>query len=150
MKISASAENGNMKKEKGADLTDPEKDRQKLKGDQGTMDLPEVQDIPGQKNIDPLSSIPPGDTTISSADEEGDDVLGSNNNNAARITPLENDLLNQSFNPPYDADLPVEEISLDDRDAEGDRLEESGPEQDLFGEDLDDDLTEEEDEESAV
>ena len=129
------------------DLTDPQKDQQKLKGDQGTMDLPELKDIPGQENINPSSLVPPGDITISSEDEEGDNVLGSKNDEG-RITPLENGLLNQSFNPPYDADLPVEEISLDDRDAEGDRLEESGPEQDLFGEDLDDDLVDEEDEES--
>ena len=130
-----------------ADVKDPEKDQQKLKGDQGTMDLPELKDIPGQENEDPSLLVPPGDTTISSADEEGDNVLGSENDEA-RITPLENGPLNQSFNPPYDADLPVEEISLDDRDSEGDRLEESGPEQDLFGEDLDDDLVAEEDEES--
>ena len=130
-----------------ADLTDPEKDQQKLKGDQGTMDLPELKDIPGQENINPSSLVPPGDTTISSADEEGDKIFGDQDDDA-RITSRENGLLNQSFNPPYDADLPVGLVSLDDRDAEGDRLEESGPEQDLFGEDLDDDLVEEEDEES--
>jgi len=130
-----------------ADLTDPEKDQQKLQGDQGTMGLPELEDIPGQKNTDPSLRVPPGDTTISSADEEGDKVLGSKNDEA-RITPLENNLLNQSLKPPYDADLPVGEISLDDRDSEGERLEESGPQQDLFGEDLDDDLVEEEEEES--
>ena len=131
------------------DLTDPEKDRQKLKGDHGTMDLPELIDIPGQENINPASLVPPGDTTISSADEEGDKIFGDQEDeSSAGITRLENGLLNQSFNQPYDADLPVGTISLDDRDAEGDRLEESGPEQDLFGEDLDDDLVEEEDEES--
>lgn len=133
------------KKNSAADLTDPEKDQQKLKGDQATMDLPELKDIPGQGNINPSSLVPPGDTTSSSADEEGDNVLGSNDDEA-RITSPENDLLNQYFNPPYDADLPVGEISLDDRDAEGARLEESGPGQDLFGEDLDDDLVEEDEE----
>ncbi|HEY4155012.1 MAG TPA: hypothetical protein VGM24_06285 [Puia sp.] len=133
--------------EAASDLTDPKKDREKLKGDRGTLDLPELKDIPGQKKKGLSAGVPPGDTTISSADEEGDDVLG-NEDEDAFVSPQEEELPDQSFDPPYDADLPVEEISLDDRDSEGERLEESGPEQDLFGEDLDDDLTEEEDEES--
>jgi hypothetical protein len=40
-----------------------------------TLDLPEVKDIPGQEHVRPL---PPGemaDTTISSADEEANELL---------------------------------------------------------------------------
>ena len=69
-------------------------------------------------------------------------------NEEAQISPSGNNLPDPPFDPPYDTDLPVNEISLDDRDAEGERLEEAGPAQDLFGEDLDDDLVKEEDEES--
>jgi hypothetical protein len=129
------------------DLTDPVRDQQRLKGDQGTLDLPELKDIPGQEKRNPSLLVPPADTTISSADEEGDDVL-EDENEESEISALDKSLLDQSFDPSYDTDLPVNQISLDDRDESGERLEESGPEQDLFGEDMDDNLIEEEDEET--
>ncbi|HEY8734818.1 MAG TPA: hypothetical protein VIL90_09655, partial [Puia sp.] len=56
--------------------------------------------------------------------------------------------LKDSFDPAYDIDLSVNSISLDDKDNEGDLLEEGKQADDLFGKDLDDTLNEEEDEES--
>jgi hypothetical protein len=128
------------------DLTDPARDQQRLKGDQGILDLPELKDIPGKAGTPEAYPVLPGDITVSSADEEGDELLAIEEEEY-QISPLENTLLNQAFDPPYDVDLPVNTISLDDRDEEGERLEEAGSAQDLFGEDLDDDLVEEEDEE---
>lgn len=53
------------------DLTDPPHDQERLQGEVVRIDLPDVSDIPGQENI----KLPPlgefGDSTISSADEEG-------------------------------------------------------------------------------
>ena len=57
-------------------------------------------------------------------------------------------LLRESFNPSYDRDLPVDSLSLDARDNEGDLLEEKAQTKDLFGKDLDNELVREEDEES--
>ena len=45
------------------------------KKDKNTIDLPEVTDIPGQEHIRPPRLGELADTTASSADEEGDDVL---------------------------------------------------------------------------
>ncbi len=128
------------------DLTDPVRDQDRLKGDQGILDLPEIEDFPGKITRQSNLQAPRGDLTISSSDEE-EDKLFSGEDEDDRISPLENSLLNQSFDPPYDTDLPVKDISLDETDDEGDRLEEKGSSQDLFGEDLDDDLIAEEDEE---
>jgi hypothetical protein len=46
------------------------------KKDKNTIDMPEVSDIPGQEHIKPLRLGELSDETASSADEEGDDVLG--------------------------------------------------------------------------
>ncbi|WP_300604111.1 hypothetical protein [Niabella sp.] len=53
------------------DLQDTEKDKQALQPDEGTLDLPEVKDIPGQENIHPPDLREMADTTIASDDEEG-------------------------------------------------------------------------------
>jgi len=131
------------------DISDSPEDQEKLKPDQATFDLPEIKDIPGAnrsgKNTDALR----GDTTISSSDEEGDELLEDNDGlDETNVSPLEKKLLRESFNPSYDNDLPVESLSLDEKDNEGDLLQESAQAKDLFGEDLDDELVEEEDEES--
>jgi len=61
---------------------------------------------------------------------------------------LEKKLLSESFDPSYDTDLPIDSLSLDYRDEEGEQLEEGSLDKDLFGKDLDNDLTLEEEEES--
>jgi hypothetical protein len=58
--------------------------------------------------------------------------------------------LNESFDPSYDEDLPVGSLSLDERDNEGELLQEKGQAKELVGEDHDDDLVEEQDEETTV
>jgi len=131
------------------DISDSPEDQKKLKPDEVLMDLPEMKDIPRSgksgKNIENL----PGDTTISSADEEGDELFDDDEDlNDENVSPLDKEMLKESFDPSYDTDLPIESLSLDDLDNEGDTLEEAGQDKDLFGGDLDDELIEEEDEES--
>jgi hypothetical protein len=132
------------------DITDSPKDAEKLKGDEAVMNLPEIKDIPGAARSTKNASLLPGDTTVSSADEEADDLLEDNDdlNNNSDVSLLEKKLLRDSFDPAYDIDLPVNSISLDDKDNEGDLLEEGKQADDLFGKDLDETLNEEEDEES--
>lgn len=57
------------------DLPDNPRDRERLKTEETTIDLPDVSDIPGQENVSaaPLGEL--ADTTISSDDEEGDDLF---------------------------------------------------------------------------
>ena len=59
------------------DLPDSKDDIEKLRGEELIMDLPEVKDIPGQEfvHVPPLGEL--GDTTISSAGEEGTRVFGN-------------------------------------------------------------------------
>src|SRR3978361_1164074 len=68
-----------------------------------TIDLPEVKDIPGQENVKPPRLSEYGDTTASSAGEEGDKIFNAQNNddadlgivmgNEADVTPDERSML---------------------------------------------------------
>ena len=122
-----------------SDLPESKRDKELLKPDEGTLDLPEVKDIPGQEHVRPL---PPGemaDTTISSADEEAsklldadEDILMDRNLN---VTSTERDLLQRSSESM--ATLDDEQLNLaalDNTDDEGEKLNESS---DMSGNDLD-------------
>src|SRR6476620_5963421 len=65
-----------------ADLPDSPHDAERLKGDEATLDLPEVKDIPGQEFVHTAPMGMLSDTTIASGDEEGDglfdDTIGGN------------------------------------------------------------------------
>jgi hypothetical protein len=60
----------------GIDLPDSKRDAERLEPDQATLDLPDVSDIPGQEHVHVLPLGDLADTTASSDDEEGTDVLG--------------------------------------------------------------------------
>ena len=60
---------------KNSDLADSPHDAERLQGDEAILDLPDVKDIPGQEFVQapPLGMM--ADTTISSADEEGEGLF---------------------------------------------------------------------------
>jgi hypothetical protein len=139
------------------DIQDSPEDQEKLKSEETTLDLPELKDIPGARRSLKNASLLPGDTTISSSDEEADELLDddedelteeNNLRDENNVSRTEKKLLRDSLDPSYDTDLPIHSISLDRKDNDGVLLNESGMDRDLFGEDLDDRLVEEEDEES--
>jgi hypothetical protein len=138
------------------DISDSPEDQEKLKPDQGTLQLPELKDIPRAGRTAKSRDVLPEIETFSSADEEADelfdeDTVSSENDVRSSendVSPLEKKLLSESLNSSYDTDLPVDSISLDDKDEEGELLEEGDQSGDLFGKDLDDELVKEEDEES--
>jgi len=112
-----------------------------------TMDMPEVKDIPGQENIIPPRFKEMEDTTISSADEEGDGILDELNtetvdddniDNISNVTALEKKLLIKSEGQqPTDETADFKKMTLDQTDDDGELLDEKGIRQDRNGEDLD-------------
>ena len=83
-----------------SDLPESTRDKELLKPDEATLDLPEVKDIPGQEHVRPL---PPGemaDITPSSSDEEANDLLDTNEDilldKNLNVTNSERDLLQRS------------------------------------------------------
>jgi hypothetical protein len=139
-----------MKKKKlknTGDLRDPARDGEKLQGDQASLDLPEVSDIPGQENIIPPKLGEFADTTASSADEEysGEEKLMDNRSN---VSDDEIKLLDKAFQQDKMEGVDIDDLALDNKDEEGDPLNEGDLEKDLFGEDLDSPLVDEEDSEA--
>jgi hypothetical protein len=144
-----------MKKNKtrqDTDLTDNRHDQQRLQGDQAELELPDLQDIPGQEyQPDSKLAIIP-DSTASSDDEEGTTLWGTRGNHATKedinssVSREERTLLNRAYHDQEEDSL-YEDLSLESQDDDGESVNEKSLNQDHFGEDLDSELTEEEDEE---
>ena len=137
-----------MKKDKIAkagDLQDSVEDQKKLQPETTTIEMPEVKDIPGQENIKVPQFREMQDVTISSAGEEGDGILDGLNedtedviNNDTDVTLQEKRLLKKSAgHQPTEETEDFKKMTLDERDEDGELLNEKGIRQDRSGEDLD-------------
>ena len=130
-----------------ADLPETQDDKKHLQPDKGTLDLPDVKDIPGQEHVRPL---PPGemaDTTISSADEEANDLLDNDEDlimdKASNVSDIEKELLQQSSESMASKDdEQLKHASVDNLDEENTPLNEkvnrSGSDLDVPGSEEDD------------
>ena len=127
------------------DLPDTPEDRQKLEGEETTIDLPDVKDIPGQEFVHapPLGML--GDTTISSADEEGEglfDDAGLRDEDAdladdSNVSRTERQMLaNPEYKEQGDDDR-LQRAALDNTDFQGERLNEGSFGERQTGSDLD-------------
>ena len=125
------------------DLQDSPQDQERMKQEEVTLDLPDVRDIPGQEHIKVPVMNELGDTTASSADEEGDDVLGDEvdedvEGDSSDITPLERSLLDRADEDvPSDDDDRLRKTALDDTDEDGEPLNEASMGTDVTGRDID-------------
>lgn len=101
-----------------------------------SIELPDVKDIPGQEHIRPPKMKEFRDTTISSSDEEGDDIFDEDEellDEDSNITPEELELLDTAGESDTD-DERMRHTRLDEVDEDGDPLNEEGG---LDGDDLD-------------
>jgi hypothetical protein len=129
------------------DLTDSPHDEERLKPDEAIIELPDVKDIPGQEFVHVPSLGELGDTTISSADEEGEglfDDAGDDDETAivmgteADITQEDKTLLEQTFTArPTTDDNELMRATMDNTDFEGTRLNEGSFGEQRSGADLD-------------
>ena len=122
---------------KNTDITDPERDQPYLQGDQATLDLPDLSDIPGQQHVHPAPFGELADTTISSADEEGTGLLDKEDSDGD-VSDEEVEILRRGAEEMPDTDDGlIREAALDNVDDEGEPLNEEGLENDFGGSDLD-------------
>ncbi len=118
------------------DLIDSERDKERMQREDITIDMPDVEDIPGQEHIHVPKMKEFHDTTISSDDEEGkglfeEDELDANTD----ISSQEIELLSrtdESMSSIDDEDR--RNLMLDNKDLDGDLLNEKD---NISGEDLD-------------
>ncbi|HXB08043.1 MAG TPA: hypothetical protein VNW04_13025 [Puia sp.] len=110
------------------------------KKDKNSIDLPEVKDIPGQENIKPPRLGELADTTASSDDEEGDDILEQDDllGSGTNVTAEERSALARVGGREIDTEDDVlDEAALDSTDDDGDPLNEGSFGRDVSGDDLD-------------
>jgi hypothetical protein len=136
--------------QRNSDLTDPQRDQERLRPDEGTIDMPEVKDIPGQEHVHvaPMGEL--ADTTISSDDEEGAGLLDELNGEEededslikmgteADTTAADREMLKRGddYMPTGDEDR-LARASMDNTDFEGEALNEKGFGTERTGSDLD-------------
>jgi len=135
--------------ELNSSLDDSASDIERLKQDTSYVNIPDVNDIPGQENITsaPLGEL--ADTTASSDDEEGikdgQDLLDSENDDVTIVMGTEADVTKEDLellgDPNEDFDMNDDEQidmeGLDDTDDDGDLLNEGIADTDSTGDELD-------------
>ncbi len=115
------------------DIMDAPRDGERLQSETATLDLPDVSDIPGQEHVHAPRMNELNDTTISSADEEGESIF--NENDDSDVSDEEKELLRRTGESmASDEDEDVYNAELDKTDNEGEVLNENV---DITGEDLD-------------
>ncbi len=127
------------------DLTDSKRDQERLQPDEATINLPDVKDIPGQEfvHVPPLGMM--ADTTISSADEEGDglfddedeDEINLDMSTEGNVTQNEKKMLEKSEDNLSKADKRLRRATMDSTDFEGVPLNEGSFGPIVTGSDLD-------------
>lgn len=130
------------------DLPDKKKDLEKMQPEETEMQLPDANDIPGQEHVHvpPLGEL--ADTTISSADEEGEGIEGLHDDNSddpflSNVTKEEKEALADAAAklPTRDQDN-LDRAKLQQTDDEGEPLNEktnqSGSDLDVPGSEADD------------
>jgi hypothetical protein len=137
-----------MKRDKKMDLKDSKEDEKKMEPEEASLDLPDVREIPGQEHVRPPQMGEYIDTTISSDDEEGVGVFddeeiidpSKDTDNVSREEQASLDDASKKVMTKYQQAL--DDIKLDNRDAEGEPLNEktnlSGSDLDVPGSELDD------------
>lgn len=123
---------------KNSDISESADDKKHLQPDEGTLDLPDVKDIPGQEHVRPKLAGEIADAHIASKDEElneleiKDRVVKPTDSN---VSTEEKELLrrsSESMATPDDEKL--RQSAVDDVDEDGERLNENVG---LTGNDLD-------------
>ncbi len=122
---------------------DSPNDREKLRTEIVDVELPDVHDIPGQEDINPAPLGELADTTISSADEEGDDIFENNideeimESENSNVSSTEKEDLRKSTNDMPGDDENLRRAALDSTDNDGVPLNEESFEKNITATDLD-------------
>ncbi len=161
-----SAGNTNLQQDKpvsGTDLRNSKDDELHLQSDEADLELPDVEDIPGQDNVtaSPLGHL--AGTTISSGDEEGEGLLDRDEEDEeddengivmgtdADVTSEDIEVLEDGFD--YQSTIDEDNLrqsALDNTDNDGVPLNEATSGKDVSGRDLDVPGSEEDDDAEDV
>lgn len=110
------------------DISDSPEDIKHLQPESDSIDLPDVEDIPGQKHVHVPKLRGTIDTTASSDDEEGKGIFDDSQDleDDANVTDEEKELLQETSESMSSRDdIDLRRGTLDDKDLEGEPLNES-------------------------
>jgi hypothetical protein len=122
---------------------DSTEDIQKMQNEQTEIEMPGVEDIPGQENIALPSLGELGDLTIASADEEGDPIFEDDidkeimEDPESNVSSTERELLRTAANDMPGDDEDLRKAALDDTDEDGAPLNEDSFNENISPDDLD-------------
>ena len=122
---------------------DSKEDKEKMQDESTQINLPSVEDIPGQENFKVPVEGALGDATIASADEEGESVFGNNieenieNDPDSSVSSEEKQDLHTSANDMPGDDESLREAALDSTDEDGTPLNEDSFDKNVSPDDLD-------------
>jgi hypothetical protein len=127
------------------DLPDSPEDRKKLESEETTIDLPDVKDIPGQEFVHAPPMGMMADTTISSADEEGEGIFNDEDlddedddlSDDSNVTPRERQMLANTEYQEFGDNDRLQQARLDSTDFQGEKLNEGSFGERQTGSDLD-------------
>ncbi len=136
-------DNNNPKKDELSDEIDSPHDREELEKETVEVTIPDVNEIPGQEDFVPAPLGELSDTTISSADEEGDDIYEENideeiiESEDSNVSETEKEDLRKSANDMPGDDENLRRAALDNTDDDGTPLNEESFKRNVTGTDLD-------------
>lgn len=121
---------------------DSAKDREEMKQEPVVINLPDVEDIPGQENFIPMDRDLSANITVASADEEGDDILENeddliNENSGSNVSEMEKRDLRKAANDMPGDDRELRKAALQSTDDDGTPLNEGSFDKDISADDLD-------------
>jgi len=130
------------------DIKDSPRDEERLQAEHTIIDMPDVKDIPGQEFVQVPGLGELADTTISSADEEGDEIWDDEvNTDDDRLMPAdsestvsqrEKDTLSRTeMDMPTNDNTGLRSAELDEYDDEGEPLNELSRANATSGSDID-------------
>jgi hypothetical protein len=133
----------NVPKNQLSDQIDSQHDQEELREEPASIDIPDAHEIPGQEDFTPAPLGEVADTTISSADEEGDEAFDENldqeilDSPDSNVSDEERETLSRTFDDMPGDDENLREAALDNRDEDGAPLNEESFKNNISASDLD-------------
>jgi hypothetical protein len=131
------------KNERLSEQIDTPHDREEMKQQVIEVKIPDVNEIPGQENFVPAPLGELADNTISSSDEEGDELFDNDinedirNNSDSNVSRTEKEDLRKAANDMPGDDENLRKAALDNTDNDGTPLNEGSFKKNISATDLD-------------
>lgn len=118
---------------------DSPEDQEKMEPETTSINIPDAREIEGQEDINPLPQGEQANTTVASADEEGEAVFDEDalTEGESNVSEIEKDTLHEAANDMPGDDENLRRAALDSEDYDGTPLNEDSFDENISPNDLD-------------